>query len=174
MSNTLTAPFAIGDMVYHAGTTRKEKQLPCPDCGGSCLLTLLTHEGREIEVKCCSCLYGLDSRGFVTYFDFTPVVRTLTIGSLRYNSHEDRGPWEFMCEETGIGTGSLYYESTVFATREEATAMAATMTTEMRTHIEQENDKRLKRRRGDLRLQDTKDAKIRALIARIRELENAP
>ena len=79
-----------------------------------------------------------------------------------------------MCEETGVGSGQLYYENTVFATRDEAVAAAATMTTEQRVHQEQENEKRLKRQRGAIHLKDTKDVEIRALIARIRELENMP
>jgi len=45
-----------------------------------------------------------------------PVVRVLTIGQVGFE--EGRG--RYMCEETGIGSGTLYYDETLFSTHKEA------------------------------------------------------
>lgn len=50
-------------------------------------------------------------------------METLTIGSVRFDSHDsgaDSEPASYMCRETGVDSGSIWYESQLRATREEA------------------------------------------------------
>jgi len=56
---------------------------------------------------------------------FGSTVRKLTIGSVLIDTHEDRGPVSYMCRETGIGSGSIYYESKLFASKADADAHAS-------------------------------------------------
>lgn len=53
----------------------------------------------------------------------TPCVRSLTIGSIRIDTN-DSDPVSYMCAETGVGSGNIYSEQTLFATQDAAEADA--------------------------------------------------
>lgn len=119
--------YAIGDVVYWPSTTRDVEDLPCPDCLGTKKWKVVTPAGTEMEAECQRCARG----GFrdiprpqrVVY---RPSVRRLTIGSIRIDTaaSETRECVEYMCRETGIGSGSIYRESNLFRTEAEAETAA--------------------------------------------------
>lgn len=123
--------YSIGDVVYHAGTTTTRKQHPCPDCKGERKWKAISPAGSEYEFACprCSASYNSDRDLTLDYTAHVPAVQCLTIGSVQYNSevgsydHEAR----YMCRETGVGSGSVYSENRLFATREEAEAVSELM-----------------------------------------------
>ncbi len=117
--------FSIGDVVYKAGITTVSKQHPCPDCKGSRKWTAISPAGGEYQFSCprCSANFHGDDALSLRYAAHEATVQRLTIGSVRTDSSSGRGN-EYMCVETGIGSGSLYYEADLFETYDEAEAVA--------------------------------------------------
>ena len=124
----LTTQFSVGDTVFHAGTVAKRKQHDCPDCKGARKWKAVSPAGEEYEFACprCATSYQSNSSLNLNYTAYTPVVGHLTIGSVAYEaaSSWDEGGAKYMCRETGVGSGTIYRESDLFATEEEALAAA--------------------------------------------------
>ena len=116
--------YSIGDTVFNAGTTMEKKQHPCPDCEGSRKWKAISPAGEEYEFACprCSTSYRSKDELSLDYTAHVPSVRMLTIGSVRYNS-ADHGA-EYMCVETGVGSGSIYRECRLFDNEADALAAA--------------------------------------------------
>lgn len=125
---TIETKFGMGDVVWHAATTTEVKSHPCPDCLGSREWEARSPAGGVFKVACPRCGRGYQSNRALnlSYSVHAPYVRRLTIGLVRANAGGDRGH-EYMCAETGIGSGSLYYEDRLFATEAEALAHATSM-----------------------------------------------
>lgn len=125
---TITTKYSVGDKVFHASTTTERKKHPCPDCKGERKWTAKSPAGSEYTFDCprCSASYNSDRDLTLDYSAFVPSVRRLTIGSVQFNSAPDS--WNngarYMCQETGVGSGSVYSESDLFLTEEEALAAA--------------------------------------------------
>lgn len=119
--------FSIGDVVYFATTTTEVKQHDCPDCLGTRKWKAVSPAGLEYEFPCPRCTghYRSERRLTLQYTQFAPAVRPLTIGSVQANTYADDGN-RYMAQETGVGSGSLYYERDLFATEAEA-LQAATL-----------------------------------------------
>lgn len=117
--------FGIGDVVWHASIATVRKQHPCPDCLGSREWVAKSPAGGEFKVPCprCTASYQGNQDLNLNYSQWTGSARRLTIGLIRAHAGPD-GQHEYMCRETGIGSGSLYRESTLFATEAEALASA--------------------------------------------------
>lgn len=115
--------FSIGDVVYYASTTTEQKQHPCPDCLGTKKWKAISPAGGEYEFACPRCRsgYRADHDLSLDYSIFVPASRRLTIGSVRTDSANTT---QYMCVETGIGSGSLYDESRLFSTEDEALVAA--------------------------------------------------
>lgn len=131
-SDLPTPRFRIGQTVYRHGTASKAEMLPCPDCLGSRKWAVTTPGGTTLSAPCqrCSERYSSSKLPSLDYVVRTPMVRRLTVGSVRVET--DREPDQriaYMAVETGIGSGSLYYERDLSATEgealERATAEAA-------------------------------------------------
>lgn len=122
---TITTKFSIGDTVYHAWTTTERKKHPCPDCIGSRKWLAKSPAGREYSFDCprCSSSYQSDRDLSIEYTIFTAAVHRRTIGQVRAQSGPESQN-EYMCSETGVGSGTVYREETLFATEEEALAAA--------------------------------------------------
>jgi hypothetical protein len=114
--------YSIGDVVYHGRNETVAVRTECPDCKGSREWAVTTPAGQTMTTGCPTCDALGGSRGFIERYERSPKVETLTIGSVRFNSHEgdDCGQISYMCRETGVGSGSIWYESRLRATREEA------------------------------------------------------
>lgn len=118
---TITTKFGVGDIVYYANTTTESKSHPCPDCLGSRAWEAKSPAGGVFKVSCprCDASYQSNRALNLKYSVWTGTARRLTIGLVRANAGGDRGH-EYMCHETGIGSGTLYYEDRLFDTEEEA------------------------------------------------------
>ncbi len=115
--------FSIGDVVYYASTTTERKQHPCPDCLGTKKWKATSPAGGEYEFACPRCRIGYraDHDLSLDYSIFVAISRRLTIGSVRTDSSDKT---QYMCVETGIGSGNLYDESRLFLTENEALVAA--------------------------------------------------
>ena len=120
--------FAIGDVVYLATCNQSKKSMPCPDCLGSHKWKAVTPAGAEHEFSCprCAASYQSNRDLSLDYVEFTPSFQRLTIGSIRHDTSEQSGgrKTSYMAHETGIGSGSIYYEDSLFSTEEGALAAA--------------------------------------------------
>lgn len=137
---TLTTKYNIGDVVWYASTRHSTKRLPCPDCLGQREWQAISPAGRGYLFACPRC-----SQNFQSSRDLSldvpchvPSVTRLTIGQVGWhNDHWDQsksGP-QYMCHETGIGSGSQYYEHTLFDTEEEALRVAEAKADEISKNI---------------------------------------
>lgn len=122
---TLTTKFSVGDRVFSAGTTIVRKQRPCPDCMGSKKWKATSPAGVDYEFSCprCSPLYRSHQEISLDYSAHAPLVQSLTIGQVRVQAGADPEV-RYMCQETGVGSGQLWDETDLYATREEAEAAA--------------------------------------------------
>jgi hypothetical protein len=73
---------------------------------------------------CQTCRSGWFSTGLVSNWADRAHIDEVTIGSVRIDT-ADENPVAYMCKETGIGSGSIYYEKNLRATRFEAEELAA-------------------------------------------------
>jgi len=119
---TITTKFSIGDTVYHAWTTTERKQHPCPDCLGAREWEAKSPAGRAYKFACprCGGGYQRDRDLSLDYSVFTPSARRLTIGQVEAKAGGPESENRYMCQETGVGSGSVYYERDLFATEAEA------------------------------------------------------
>lgn len=121
--------YSVGDVAYLASTTTERKQHPCPDCKGTRKWTATSPAGEEYAIPCprCSKLYrGMDELS-LDYSASVPIVRRLTIGSVRTDSHRsgNDAPVTYMCQETGVGSGNIWNEGDLFPSEAEALKAAA-------------------------------------------------
>ena len=128
MTDFPTPRYAKGQRVFEAGATPTADRHPCPDCLGTHTWNVETPAGSTFEAACQRCAsYSSRDMPSLAFRTWEPRVRALTIGSIRIET--DRKPDEqvaYMCVETGIGSGTIYYEHRLHATREEADAAAQT------------------------------------------------
>jgi hypothetical protein len=126
-SDLPTPRFRIGQVVFLGDTTDQMEAHPCPDCLGSREWTVTTPGGSTLVAPCqrCDSRWTSSDLPSLSYSIKAPTVRSLTIGSVRIET--DQMPNErvaYMCVETGIGSGSIYYEHRLSATHEMALAHA--------------------------------------------------
>lgn len=117
--------FGIGDRVWVANWTPEQRQHPCPDCLGSRKWQARSPAGGVFEVECprCSASYMSERDLSLVYILFVPDPSQMTIGQVRgFSGTDDEN--SYMCHETGIGSGNIWRESLLFATKEEAVAVA--------------------------------------------------
>lgn len=112
--------FDIGQTVYVARVSWRESFIPCPDCLGQKTWFVRAPSGEEWAVDCLTCQRGWYSTGQVGSWSDQVVVEKRTIGSVRVDTADRERPVSYMCVETGVGTGSVYDERNVFASRDEA------------------------------------------------------
>lgn len=127
MTDLPVPKFTIGQTVYQPRTTATEAQLLCPDCLGTRKWSVTTPGGAVFEARCQRC--GRESslpRGVpgLNYSTYVGVVDRLTIGSVRIDTASIRCPIEYMATETGIGSGSLYDERTLYEDQSAAQSCA--------------------------------------------------
>ena len=122
---SIETKYSIGDVVYHAAIHQTTKQHPCPDCKGEGKWKAISPAGSEYQFSCPRCSANFQSNHALSlrYQSYAPFVSALTIGSVRVDTASDRRV-EYMCVETGVGSGSIYYEGDLFPSHEEATTVA--------------------------------------------------
>ena len=125
--------YEFGDEVYSILHGRKEVKSACGFCSGTGYIL-----GANEESRMCPLCYGRGSA--IEWEDEAWNVRDgfLTIGQVRVESTKSKGregeevfdnfkpqskyKEDYMCEETGIGTGSLWNVDKLFPTKEAAQA----------------------------------------------------
>lgn len=118
---TITTKYSIGDTVYSAGTVVTRKQRPCPDCLGSRRWRAVSPAGADYEFACprCSVSYQSNDALSLTYSAHVPSVQRLTIGQVLTETG-GQSRVVYMCEETGVGSGTLWNEEMLHPTEAEA------------------------------------------------------
>ena len=136
--NTITTKYAIGDTVWHATTQSTRAQHPCPDCLGSRKWSALSPAGAEYSFACPRCPTSYQSNRDINldYTKYTPCTQRLTIGSVRVDTSSSSDQVSYMCCETGVGSGTVYYESRLFSSEEDAFAAAQLIANEQNTTLE--------------------------------------
>lgn len=121
----LSTKFQIGDTVYKVTTTEVCKSHPCPDCLGEGKWKATSPAGTDYTFTCprCSTSYQSHDAMCLKYYERAPRVDRLTIGSIRVDTHDDK-PVSYMCHQTGVGSGTIHYESDLFADEQEAQTVA--------------------------------------------------
>lgn len=117
-----------GATVWNGHVNQRRKDFPCPDCLGTKRWKVMTPAGSELEAECqrCNSSYGQRNIPSLTSFEYVATAQSLTIGSVEINTNSSYGehPVRYMCVETGIGSGSVYYENRLYETEEMALAAA--------------------------------------------------
>jgi hypothetical protein len=123
--------YSVGDVVWHASTSTERKQHPCPDCNNTRKWKAVSPAGNEYEFRCPRCATRFQHNDILSleYSSACPLVHKRTIGSVRHDSHKFGGgsETEYMCLETGVGSGNLYNEESLFASEAEALSAAQAM-----------------------------------------------
>lgn len=179
----VTPRYKIGDKVFFPETHQGPENIECPDCKGTRKWTLRTPAGWETETDCLRC----DGKGVIRFFTYLPFVKALTIGQIRtVDPVPSQGEAvEYMCKETGIGSGSIYRESRLFPTETAARMVADYEAAQARIKSESRDPDRVKRKilyhyqLKDAELMEMKEEvleikyKYRDLMDRVCELENS-
>lgn len=135
--------FDAGDIVFRPYVNTCSTQIPCPDCLGSKHWDAKLPNGEVIPIGCPTCEHGYEHRGTISAGTVDGSVQRLTIGTVGLeedHSTENRGTVErYMCEETGIGSGSVHYGYNLFATYEEAEAELPAMIEAMEKSLAESN-----------------------------------
>jgi hypothetical protein len=115
--------FAIGDVVFVGTSEYMTSLVTCSSCLGTRVCKVTTASGDEWEAPCGGCVDGWSSTGKQKVHSYQPIVRSLTIGGVRIDT-EDKDPICYMALETGVGSGSLWYEKDMSADYETALSFA--------------------------------------------------
>lgn len=134
----VNTPYEMGQQVWHIGQQIRTDWLPCGFCGG-------TGECFGADGTRSSCPKCYRRGGFrKNHREEWALVGSLTIGQIRfewtghyehdshytnYGSQQEVFYWSFMAYETGIGTGRVYHEDSLFPTEAEALAKCAELNT---------------------------------------------
>lgn len=119
----LQPKYEIGQLIFFARSTWGERKIKCPDCLGTKEWKVVCPSGEEFQHSCSTCSHAFYATGTVSEYDDLPKVEALTVGSIQINT-ADEDPVKYMCRETGVGSGSVYPETQLFATVEEANTFA--------------------------------------------------
>lgn len=121
----LSTKFNIGDEVWFAHIETEVRCHPCPDCNGARLWKATSPAGAEYTFDCPRCNAGyLGNRELsLNYTVFAAHAVRRTIGSIEARTsalpdEDDRV--RYMCRETGVGSGNVYSEADLFASKDEA------------------------------------------------------
>lgn len=151
MPISIDSKYSIGQEVFIGDAPWSPTREQCPDCLGSGKWNVTTPKGEAFEVPCNTCWEGYHATGTILVYGYNPLVERRTVGSIRINTSGDE-PVEYMCNETGVGCGRVYRESSLFATREEAEAYAAAKAAENVEKLNsQEEEKRLGKKKERVR-----------------------
>lgn len=139
--------YSIGDVIFCASTHVVQKQHPCPDCKGERRWKAVSPAGSEYSFECprCSARFLNDRDLSLTYSCAVPVATRMTIGSIKHDTHDSnwksdawvKGPkTQYMCVETGVGSGSMHDEDRLFADEADALECAKLMANETNSKVE--------------------------------------
>lgn len=147
--------FSNGDKVWYGTAGEVYTRRPCDECGATGRLKI---EGKAFTVACFSC----NGRGDFGSSTLGPHAKPLTIGQVRVSIADSPGDGHssmfsnygpvnkreesYMCVETGIESGSVYYDYQLFVTEPEALAYAAIVVHDSKIRLAEEAARREKDR----------------------------
>lgn len=117
--------FEIGQRVICVRVTWGQETKLCPDCLGSAEWRVVAPSGEEWKVPCNTCSAGYYSTGQVVEYSDRIRKEHLTVGSIQIDTERRECPVRYMCRETGVGSGTVWEESCLFATEQEADTYGA-------------------------------------------------
>lgn len=126
-----TPKYNIGDTVYSVHESHEQIKLPCPDCNGTKKWTTTSPAGNTMDADCPRCTRQHYDELSLYRHVRSYYTKAMTIGSIRIDTHDTVNPVEYMCVETGVGSGSIWYESRLFATKEAADIVGEKKTAEL-------------------------------------------
>ena len=157
MSDLPTPRFQIGQTVWMPVTEATSEQLPCPDCLGSQTWKVLTPAGTEMTTRCQRCTRdaflrtpAAEAIPSLMVYKYLGRAHRLTVGSVRIDTADTDNPVEYMCVETGVGSGSIYYERKLFPTEEEALQVAEAEAALKTVEVTQRPDQLAARKWGNI------------------------
>lgn len=138
---TLPVPkFAMGEKVYAPVVRDAAEEIQCPDCLGSGRWTYKSPAGTTGEVSCPRC----GGQKCLKLRSYRAAVECRHVGEIRVSTTPETygGKCEYvryMCNETGIGSGSLYDEKDLFKTEDGAMIAAQARTARMIADLDDKN-----------------------------------
>lgn len=145
----LNPKYEINQEVYGAHAYWLPDNVTCPDCLGTTNWSVTTPAGETFQVRCHTCNEGWYSSGKVRVYSYRPQVERLTIGSIRIDTNDEK-PISYMCVETGVGSGTIHHEETLFPTYDEALAKAITLSDQYAKQKQEEEEKSRKRKKKEM------------------------
>lgn len=115
---TITTRYSVGNTVYSASACVKKHRIQCPDCLGTRKWSASLPNGEIVDIECPTCKCGYLTMGTIEEYKVTGVIQELTVGQVEY----DRDGPRYMCQETGVGSGTVWRESDLHPSQEEAEA----------------------------------------------------
>jgi hypothetical protein len=116
-----TPRYQISAVVYCPTIDRTTATLSCPDCHGTREWWAVSPAGERHTIACPRCTdqyarSGRDQLPSLQVTRYVPRVSRLTIGSItvRTHPHYNDDHVEYMANETGVGSGSIYRESDLY------------------------------------------------------------
>lgn len=116
--------YNVGDTVWVAADEVVTKQRTCPDCNGTKKWLVHTPSSEEFQVDCQTCRRGWTSTGVLSYSERIALPWEGTIGSVRIDTNAKTAPVNYMLNETGVGSGTIWPEDRLYSSEEEAQAAA--------------------------------------------------
>ncbi len=140
----ITMKYSLGDKVFSGQCSWSSVPKTCEHCKGSGLVTVATAL-ESYEVPCPYCeqdVWGQKARGYTQEWNYRVYVQSLTIGEVRVEISNTKHEVEYMCEETGVGSGTLHDEKNLFLTYDEAYAHGETLAKVAQRQREEEAKKK--------------------------------
>ncbi len=143
--------YKVGQTVYACSITLGSERVTCPDCLGTKAWAVTTPAGEEFSISCAACKHGYEVRGSIAESKFIGQVEEYTIGSVRLDTsiRDGRDCVSYMCEETGVGSGRVWDQPALYATREEAKAVLPGLMDQRQREHEDSLAMQHKRRKSD-------------------------
>ena len=143
--------FDIGHCVFAVKIETSKTPVECPDCLGTLVWHVELETGEQFDIKCQTCTFGYETRGVVQSYETTACIQELTVGSVRIDTASRRSPVEYMCTETGVGTGRVWSESELYSTREHAEHVLPGLVEAHRIQSQESRARSIKLRKDDSR-----------------------
>lgn len=145
--------FNLGDQVWSGEGYWQNKYKQCPDCLGKKQFDVTTPAGEKFATSCPTCSEGWQSTGRVREYGFSPLINHLTIGQVRVEIRDGEvgQAEEYMCHQTGVGSGRCWKVMYLFHTMEEALEFAQAECERKALEKEIEEEKKRKNSKKEMR-----------------------